>query len=182
MASPSPVRTQICFLGFHDPSGASGPLYGADDLATDDTQAGAIFGYPCIVRGVFLHVVENQSAHTETVTLKWRPTPGSATDEVTVGTYVVPASVTAGSRLYRNFYDQNVTTATTVGAGGEDSQYGLGGSTMYAGDEDVIIGPGGEFELEDAGSSTAGQYNVWLNVEFLSMENAVVAPTVMAAS
>lgn len=176
--SPSPARTQLCFLGFHDPSGATGPLYGADDLASGSLSPCDAFGAPMIVRGVFLHVIETQSAHIETITLQWRPTPGSATGEVDLGTYVVPADTTAGTRLYKNFYTANPSAAaTTIGS---SEEYGIAGSARYVGGTDQIVGPGGEFQLSDVGSSTAGQYNVWLEVEFLSMENAAATVTTMA--
>lgn len=177
--SPSPARTQIVFLGFHDPSGATGPLYGADDLATADTQAGAIFGAPCVVRKVFCHVIEAFDA-AEVVTLQWRPTPGSATGEVDIGTYTIPIS-SIGARLVADFYQAAAPADVTIGTGGVN-QYGIAGSFRQEANADVMVGPGGEWQLSDVGSSTAGQCNVWLEVEFLSQENEAAASTAMVVS
>lgn len=177
----NPARLDTYFLGFHDPSGATGPLFGADDVADDD-QGRDIFGQVMIVRGVFLHVIETQSAHDEVITLKWRPTPGSATGSVDCGTFTVPSGITAGTRARADFYQPAVNTATTVQSASPTSGYGIGGVLRNVGDSDVIIGPGGEFLLSDVGSSTAGQYNVWLRVERLSWANAAATITALAVS
>lgn len=178
MAVSSPTYERNLFLGFHDPSGASGPLFGADDVADDD-QGRDIFGYTVRVKGVLLHVVENFSAHTEVVTLKWRSTPGSGS-YTTIGTYTIPASTTAGSLLYRDF-NENDNTETEIGAGGSVSEYGIAGSYSTAGEEDSIVGPGGEWQLADVGSSTAGQTNVWLVVEAVSRRSSPQTITMLAA-
>ena len=177
----NPVRTDVYFLGFHDPSGATGPLFGADDVADDD-QGRDIFGCVGIVRSVFIHVIETQSAHIETVTLKWRPTPGSSTGSVDLGTFVVPADITAGTRARADFYMPAVNTATTVQSASPTAGYGIGGVLRTVGDTDVVFGPGGEFVLSDVGSSTAGQYNVWLEVERLGWSKAAATVTALAVS
>jgi hypothetical protein len=170
MSHPSMVRTRCNFLGFHDPSGATGPLFGSDDVA------GAVYqwdgwGTPFQVHAFHLYVVETQSAHTETVTVTWRPTPGSATGAVTLGTFVVPASVAAGARLTYSL-NRNAESTATIGAAAPTGVYGIGGSFRYPGDALPVCGPGGEFLFSDSGSSTAGQYNIWIEYEPLSLANA----------
>lgn len=175
--APSPARIQTFFLGFHDPSGATGPLFGADDVADDD-QGRAIFGVTGRVLRVILNVVETQSAHTESVVLNWRPVPGSGSFTA-LGTYVVPASISAGTVAIADLTKPTPNTATTIGT---TEAYGIAGSYRYEGDASVYFGPGGEFQLTDTGSSTAGQYNVSLEVELVSHENSPQTITALAVS
>jgi len=179
--SPNANRTQIFFLGFHDPSNATAPLFGADDVADDD-QGRAIFGATGVVKRVLMHVVETFSAHDEVVTLQWRPTPGSATGEIDLGVYTIPASTTAADFLVADFNANPNTSETSIIAASQYTQGGIGGSGSVASGADVVFGPGGEFQLSDVGSGTAGQVNVYLEVELHNLENGPQTITYLTAT
>lgn len=104
---------------------------GTGVLAEDDLSAAAVHGEMLVGDRVsvsrLLFLVSTVTVGEATLTYKRRPTPGSAVDEVTLGTITVPAATAAGKLMYKNIdpvivnagesITYEVTSAATSGAG-----------------------------------------------------------------
>lgn len=121
-------------------------------------------------------------------TLTWRPNVGSASGAVQIAVWTQPvgADNTWG---YIDLNKNNDTSGTVIGAGGPQSQYGIGGSKRFVGEPEIIVGPAGQFNLASDGASTGGVCNFWLVGELLSLGNevnnataVVITPTTVGAA
>jgi hypothetical protein len=88
----------------------------------------AVGSQPVVVRALWATVTTVVATSTIVLTYKYRPTPGSATGEVTLGTVSVPTSAIAGKQVYKEItpYQCNPGGEIVVQTGGN------GGSTGNA--------------------------------------------------
>lgn len=145
-------------------------ISGANNL---DNEVSDVLASPFIVKRVFLQVTTAATGATSSqLTVTWRPTPGSATGALTIGVITVPA-IAVDLKANADMY-QSVGDSTVISAGGQTSQYGIGGQKTYDTQEDIICGPGGEIRVASDGGLDAGVVGVWVEVMPLPFNGAEV--------
>lgn len=95
------------------------------------------------------------------VEFKWRPDEGSATGEVTLATFTIPAG-SAGDKFQVPVFRKAPSAATEIDAPGGSG--GLAGSERFVGNLNDIIGPGGALVWDDDGASASGTADIWAEV------------------
>lgn len=100
----------------------------ADPITTARRSIGS---QPKVIRALWATVNVAIATSTITLTFKYRPTPGSASGEVVLGTVLIPITATAGKILYKNV------TPYQAAPGGEvviqTNGNGAGAGTVSAG-------------------------------------------------
>lgn len=86
------LRSNIQLVVAADVSGAADPVTGARLF---------VGAFPLTVRALWATVTTQVTVAANTLTFKFRPTPGSAAAEVTIGTLVIPTSAVIGKQLYK---------------------------------------------------------------------------------
>lgn len=137
---------------------------------------------PFIVKRVVARVTTGVTAAAAAMTLTWRPTPGSATGAITIGTFSIP--VAAANALFA--WDMIVEggSTTTIGAASDTSGYGMGGSSRYEAEDFAtkIVGPGGGFHLVSDGASSAGVCDFWVEALTLPFSGSYVSDVTQLAA
>jgi hypothetical protein len=83
----------------HTIVGAADVGSAADPIATALAYVGS---QPQMVRGIWATQTVAQTTAPAVLTFKYRPTPGSATNQVTIGTLTIPTGTAAGKQVYKD--------------------------------------------------------------------------------
>lgn len=167
MTAPNPARVRTCYIG---------QLNAIEDADNVVNEVASVLATPFRPLGVFYQVITALTGAAVTVTLNWRPTPGSATGEKLLATWEQPVQA-VDTQGYVDFNENDDATGTSVGTGGPASQYGIDGSTRFEGGiySQLVCGPGGELEIDaPGGEADAGAVEYWLVYEQLDFADEQV--------
>lgn len=98
-------------MGYETSQGGINPPNGATPAATFVTQVTAVkmrhfVGYqPLNVRALWATVVVTPTVTAVILNYKFRPTPGSATGEVSLGTLTLPVGAAIGNQYYKKIQE-----------------------------------------------------------------------------
>jgi hypothetical protein len=137
-----------------------------------DNEAADFMASPVLLKRLYFQVTTAVTGASSALTVTWRPTPGSATDAVALGTVTFPVA-SVDTQHNADMYASEGDT-TVVNAGGQTSQYGIGGVTTYTAEADLVCGPGGELRIASDGGASAGVVAVWAEVMSLPFSGANV--------
>ena len=153
---------QVAFLGEVTVSGTT-----ALEAATNP-----ILTSPFVIQRVVARVTTATTVAASEMTLTWRPTPGSATGAITLGTFSVP--VAAIQSILAWDFMKSDGSETVVGAAGALGGYGYGGSKRFEGADLNIAGPGGALHLVSDGGATAGALDFFIEALTLPFSGPII--------
>ena len=154
---------QVSFLGAVTVSGTTALEANTNPILTS----------PFVIQRVVARITTATTDAASAMTFKWRPTPGSATNEITLGTFSIP--VAAINALFAWDFMKSAGTTTVIGAASDTSGYGYGGANRFEGADLNIGGPGGSLHLVSDGGAVAGVVGFWVEVLTLPFSGANVA-------
>lgn len=159
-----PSRLQSIYIGLLD------NVSSADEVENEKIECGAL---PFRVKAIVGKVTTGVTVASVTTSLIWRPTPGASTDAVTIATWETPVLVAENVfRVPLSAADATTAAGTSIGSASDTGGYGIGGSTRYAAESDLIVGPGGSLYITAPdGEASAGAVEFFAEVELVSWEN-----------
>jgi hypothetical protein len=153
---------QVAFLGAVTVSGTTALEANTNPILTS----------PFVIQRVLARVTTALTTNPAAMTFKWRPTPGSASGEITLGTFSIPVS--SINALFAWDFMRSEGSETVVGAAGALGGYGYGGSIRYEGADLNIVGPGGGFHLVSDGGPGAGAVDFFIEALTLPFSGPVI--------